>query len=194
MKNLRELDAYRIAGNDEIDPEAEGAFHVPSPATASELLVIASTSGGWDHVSVSLPNRCPNWYEMSLVHRTFFRDNEVAMQLHVPPREHINQHEHCLHLWRPNEGVLIPLPDPAMVGLQVDQEKAHRNARALIVWDRDYLRAQLPPIDDATLEIAMHKARAACADVPENLRADSLSWLRERNYKPLQASLPLEAA
>ena len=68
----------------------------------------------WDHVSVSRKNRVPNWAEMSHVHRLFFRDDEVAMQLHVPISQHINCHPFVLHLWRPHEGA-IPLPPAFMV-------------------------------------------------------------------------------
>ena len=80
-----------------------GAFKVPHRPTNVVLHVIMSTGFGWDHVSVSLKNRCPNWPEMEHVKRVFFRDDETAMQLHVPPAEHINHHPYTLHLWRPLE-------------------------------------------------------------------------------------------
>lgn len=63
----------------------------------------------WEHVSVSLPRRCPTWSEMNEVKRIFWRDDETVMQLHVPRDRHINNHEFCLHLWKPI-GVTIPLP------------------------------------------------------------------------------------
>jgi hypothetical protein len=47
--------------------------------------------------------------------RLFFREDETAMQLHVPATDHINCHPHCLHLWRPTE-VEIPRPPAIMVG------------------------------------------------------------------------------
>jgi hypothetical protein len=58
---------------------------------------------------VSLEKRAPNWREMSLIHRMFFRDDEVAMQLHVPLADHINNNPNVLHLWRPRDAD-IPLP------------------------------------------------------------------------------------
>lgn len=79
------------------------------------LKVIASSGEGWDHVSVSLPDRCPTWAEMEQVKRLFFRDDETAMQLHVPPSDHVNCHPFCLHLWRPHD-VEIPRPPSIMVG------------------------------------------------------------------------------
>jgi len=80
-----------------------------------QLRIIAASGFGWDHVSVSCKKRCPTWAELELVKRTFFEDDETAMQLHVPPAEHINNHEFCLHLWRPLD-VEIPRPPGSMVG------------------------------------------------------------------------------
>lgn len=77
--------------------------------TLGPLRIIASDGGHWDHVSVSLPDRCPTWEEMERVKRLFFRENETALQYHVPPKDHINQHTNCLHLWRPQ---VAPIPRP----------------------------------------------------------------------------------
>ncbi len=92
-----------------------GVFNVPSPIDGAELHVLASSGDGWDHVSVSRKNRCPNWTEMEHVKRLFFADDECAMQLHVPSSQHINLHPYCLHLWRPLE-TAIPRPPGWMVG------------------------------------------------------------------------------
>lgn len=40
-----------------------------------EMAIIASWAGGWEHVSVSLRNRCPTWDEMCLVKDIFWRDD-----------------------------------------------------------------------------------------------------------------------
>jgi len=78
------------------------------------LRVIASTGQGWDHVSVSLANRCPTWEELEHVRKLLFKPDEVVMQLHVPAKDHVNIHPNVLHLWRPlNEK--IPLPPKRMV-------------------------------------------------------------------------------
>lgn len=121
MRNLRLLDAYRdasprvVAIYGDAGDHGSGVFRIPSPTGGQLLAVVASSGEGWDHVSVSLPNRCPNWPEMEHVKRLFFRDDETAMQLHVPPSEHISIHPHCLHLWRPTAGD-IPRPPGWMVG------------------------------------------------------------------------------
>lgn len=118
MRDLRTLAAFAI-DHPRLGPPLPdgtgGAYRVPCPATGTTLTVIASTGMGWDHVSVSLPNRTPNWTEMERVKRLFFRDDETAMQLHVPPADHIDCHPYCLHLWRPL-GVEIPRPPAILVG------------------------------------------------------------------------------
>jgi|SRR5215469_11439392 len=121
MRNLRELDRYRLADQQIVrrfgwsGDETCGAFGVPSCIDRASLAVIASSQEGWDHVSVSRANRCPNWPEMEQIKRLFFREDEVAMQLHVAETEHINNHPHCLHLWRPTDGREIPLPPAIFV-------------------------------------------------------------------------------
>jgi hypothetical protein len=118
MRNLHELDAYRVSAKATHGWDGDGtcgAFRLPSPIDGQPLGVIASSEDGWDHVSVSRSNRCPNWPEMDFIKRRFFRDDEVAMQLHVPVTDHINTHPYCLHLWRSQTGE-IPRPPGWMVG------------------------------------------------------------------------------
>ena len=131
MKDLRtwSVDRFRVthparlgwAGGWSGD-ETCGAFEVPSMRSGHLMYVIASSGEGWDHVSVSLAKRTPNWYEMEQVKRLFFQDDEVAMQLHIPPDKHIDIHPNCLHLWRPHM-VEIPLPPDWMVGPRISKEK-----------------------------------------------------------------------
>ncbi len=125
MRNLNELNAYRdeaaeaaiygVSGG-----ETEGVFRLEYRDTNraarywSLLAVIASVGDGWDHVSVRLSRRVPTWYELEFVKRLFFKDDEVAMQLHVPPAKHINVQRNTLHLWRPCQGRL-QLPPEYMV-------------------------------------------------------------------------------
>ena len=80
-----------------------GAFTVLSCNGRSQLAVIVSDGGGWDHVSVHVfgEKRCPTWEEMCAVKDLFFRDDEVVMQLHPAKSEYVNQHPFTLHLWRP---------------------------------------------------------------------------------------------
>ncbi len=87
------------------------------PFEGYDLKVIASNGAGWDHVSVSLANRCPNWREMCFIKQLFWDDYECVMQLHPKKSEYINMHKYCLHLWRPQD-VEIPQPPSILVGLK----------------------------------------------------------------------------
>ena len=100
-----------------------GAFFIPNKcrplekgAQAVPLSCIASDGEGWEHVSVSLPYRTPTWAEMDYVKRLFWDDEDCVMQLHAPRGTWVNNHPHCLHLWRPLEAA-IPTPPGALVGV-----------------------------------------------------------------------------
>ena len=121
MRNLNELNDHRLEGpvmtklfGGDGDHTC-GAFLIKSAIDGGTLRVIAAQGDGWEHVSVSRENRCPNWPEMEQIKRAFFHDDETAMQLHVPVADHISVHPYTLHLWRP---LLqdIPRPPAYMVG------------------------------------------------------------------------------
>ena len=91
----------------------------------NKLFCVVSDGCGWDHVSVSVrsniigatqPPRLPTWGEMDYVKRTFFRDDEVAVQIHPTKDAHVNNAE-VLHLWR-SQDVQHPLPPIGMVGVR----------------------------------------------------------------------------
>lgn len=121
MRNLLLLDQFRDTSNEvrkyygDIGDETCGVFHVPSPIDGGVLKIIASSGAGWEHVSVSRKNRCPNWPEMSHVKGLFFRNDETVVQFHVPTSDHVNDHPNCLHLWR-SIAVAFPRPPGWMVG------------------------------------------------------------------------------
>lgn len=92
-----------------------GGFFLPTRPGAPPLKVIASDGDGWEHVSVSLPSRCPTWEEMCRVKSLFWDEEDAVMQLHPPRSTWVNNHQYCLHLWRP-ERATIPLPPSYMVG------------------------------------------------------------------------------
>ena len=122
MRNLHELDDYRVRSIEVLriygtaGDHANGMFHIPSATGRHVLCVIASDGEGWDHVSVSRERKIPSWTEMEQVKRLFFKDNECAMQLHVPVSSHISCHPRTLHLWRPHQ-FEIPRPPPHLVGV-----------------------------------------------------------------------------
>lgn len=91
-----------------------GAFRFSSPIDKAPLMVIASFGMGWDHVSISRKNRCPNWPEMCFIKDIFFEDDEVVIQYHPKKTEYVNDHNNCLHLWKPHN-IELPMPDVIMV-------------------------------------------------------------------------------
>lgn len=92
-----------------------GFFEIPSPIDRATMRIIANSSHGWDHVSVSRKNRCPNWPEMDRIKRLFFKPDEVVVQFHVAESDHVNCHPYCLHLWK-SWDQSYELPDPILVG------------------------------------------------------------------------------
>lgn len=114
MRNLDGLNRYRQPETEVrlygiVGDSGNGVFRLENG-----LLCVASSSEGWDHVSVSQKGRCPTWEEMSRAHQLFFADDEVAIQYNLPPSKNINFHKYCLHLWRPH-GVVVPMPPTFMV-------------------------------------------------------------------------------
>jgi hypothetical protein len=133
------LDDFRVAEGPYRSYRGDdyGAFLFPGPCNQN-LKVIASPGDAhegiaWEHVSVSLRNRCPNWEEMCFVKALFWEDDTAVMQLHPPKSEWINNHLYCLHLWRPLDAE-IPLPPGIAVGYKelnpppvpCDDEERHK--------------------------------------------------------------------
>ena len=93
-----------------------GAFFIRRPRSPV-LRAIASDGAGWEHVSVSLPNRCPTWEEMCQVKDLFWDAEDCVVQFHPPRSQYVNNHEFCLHLWRPI-GAKLLMPESFLVGLK----------------------------------------------------------------------------
>ncbi|MCK9519879.1 MAG: hypothetical protein M0R74_12780 [Dehalococcoidia bacterium] len=78
---------------------------------------IFSWGMGWEHLSVSLPNRIPTWYEMCRFKDIFWGEDEWCVQFHPPKSEHVNNCSTCLHLWKPKNRPL-PVPPSILVGIK----------------------------------------------------------------------------
>jgi hypothetical protein len=106
------LEKHRVASGAYASHKGDhfGAFVIKKPTGVLRLIA----SGGdetirWEHVSVSLEDRCPTWAEMSYAKSLFWGPEETVMQLHVPEAEHKNVHPFCLHLFRP---INVEIPRP----------------------------------------------------------------------------------
>lgn len=95
-----------------------GYFVIPN--NGEPLRVISSGDKGddpsntWEHVSVSLANRCPTWDEMSLVKDLFLDGFETVIQFHPTKVAYVNVHPYCLHLWK-KSGHVHELPPQWML-------------------------------------------------------------------------------
>lgn len=96
-----------------------GAFLVPVKVKVGSkefppyfLRVMCSDGQGWEHVSVSLEDRCPTWEEMCLVKGLFW---DCVVQFHPPKSQYVNCHPYCLHMWR-KVGSEFETPPTFLVG------------------------------------------------------------------------------
>lgn len=126
--DLSKINGFRVrkgtfASDDSDGPNGAFFFH---HSTRLILRTIASNGDGWEHVSLSAIyvnsnnkhiERTPTWEEMCWIKNKFWEPEETVMQLHPPESEWINNHEHCLHLWRPLNAE-IPRPPGIMVGIK----------------------------------------------------------------------------
>lgn len=73
------------------------------------LQYVFSWGGGWEHLSVSLPRKCPTWEQMCKMKEIFYDDEEVCVEYHPRRSDYVNMHQYCLHIWRPIDES-IPTP------------------------------------------------------------------------------------
>ena len=86
------------------------------------LNFIFSYQMGWEHLSVSMPNKTPSWDQMCMMKDIFWNEDEACIQYHPRKEDYVNNHKHCLHIWKPTE-VPLPLPPSILVGFRNEEEK-----------------------------------------------------------------------
>ena len=91
-----------------------GWFRIPSPVDGTLRVMIAPSDSEWQHISISLINRCPFWEEMCFVKDLFFDEDEVVVQFHPRKSDYVNHAKTCLHLWRWTKGE-FPTPPSILV-------------------------------------------------------------------------------
>lgn len=115
MISLYNLNAFRIQHPNMPDRGDDCVGWFIFEHGGAVLRCLATAGEGWDHVSVSLEDRCPTWEEMCFVKDTFFKPAETVVQYHPAHDDYVNCHPFCLHLWRPLYQNM-PKPPPALVG------------------------------------------------------------------------------
>lgn len=109
MKSLSEIEQSVALQITDIGIDG-GCGHLYLHGTKSKpATVVFSWGMGWEHVSVSYPNRTPTWDEMCRVKDIFWNEEECVVQYHPPKSEYVNFHPYCLHLWR-RIGEEYPMP------------------------------------------------------------------------------------
>ena len=126
MKSVNDIiKSKRVLVGDIAMDGFRGEIHLPGWSGS----VIASTGGGWDHVSVSPYKRSytPSWDDMTMVKDIFFNDYEAVIQVHPPKAEYVNNMPNCLHLWRCRYRDMV-LPPSCFVGLKKGQTMSELKA------------------------------------------------------------------
>jgi hypothetical protein len=79
------------------------AFIVPFRGRDFKVVtgIYQSDRGTWEHISVSLKNRNPNWDEMCHMKNLFWEKEDQCIQFHPRETEYVNLHNHALHIWKP---------------------------------------------------------------------------------------------
>ena len=86
------------------------------------LNFIFSYQLGWEHLSVSMPSKTPSWEQMCIMKDIFWNKDETCIEYHPREEDYVNNHEHCLHIWKPTEEIL-PIPPSLLVGFKNAAEK-----------------------------------------------------------------------
>ena len=119
MKKIEEIKKNKYV---DIKKEGRDGFGgtVYDKKTRVKLNFIVSWGAGWEHCSVSITDRykrCPSWEQMCFVKETFWNEDECCIEYHPAKKDYVNNHEYCLHIWRPIN-VEIPMPPSIMIGLK----------------------------------------------------------------------------
>ena len=100
MKNFDEIRKDRRFTNRERGEDGGNGWITLRGKT---FFTIYSNGGGWDHVSVSLRDRCPSWEEMCEIKDVFFNPDECCVEYHPAKKDYVNIHPYCLHIWKPQK-------------------------------------------------------------------------------------------
>jgi hypothetical protein len=76
----------------------------------SVIVTAAELDGAeWRHASIAL-EEMPRYEDLVLLHKAAWPKGGYAYQVFVPPSQHVNIHDHALHLWGRSDGRAV-LPE-----------------------------------------------------------------------------------
>lgn len=102
------------------EPFGPDGWRLTNVAERASVIVTASDghddTGRWfTHASIARADRMPDYDDLVLLHKAVWGDNGHAYQVFVPASEHVNIHEHALHLWGLTNGSPL-LPEFGLAG------------------------------------------------------------------------------
>lgn len=106
---MRDFISIKQDNRIQVKTSAEDGFNGWITIRGTIFFFVCSNGGGWDHVSVSLRNRCPSWDEMCAIKDIFFHDHECCVEYHPAKKDYVNVYPYCLHIWKPQD---IEMPKP----------------------------------------------------------------------------------
>lgn len=122
MKKINEIKSTRnLFIEAENDNDGFGGHYYDS-ISGKRLNFIFSYQMGWEHLSVSTPNKTPTWDQMCRMKDIFWNKDECCVQYHPKEEDYVNNHPYCLHIWRSTEEN-IPTPPSILVGFKNEEEK-----------------------------------------------------------------------
>lgn len=119
MSSLNALQIRRYLGRSDWGPPEpfgpDGWRFIHKTRPMSIIASVASFDGAeWIHASIAHSDRMPTYDELTTLHAAVFGDR-YAYQCFVPSADHVNIHQHALHLWGRLDGAPV-LPQFAMAG------------------------------------------------------------------------------
>ena len=134
MKKLEEIRQTRNLFIEAEAPNDGMGGHYYDSISGKNLNFIFSYQMGWEHLSVSMPSRTPTWDMMCRMKDIFWNDDETCVEYHPAKNQYVNNHPHCLHIWRPvnndqffnepeSKEELLPVPPHLLVGFRDEEER-----------------------------------------------------------------------
>lgn len=119
----------------ELEPEltVQIRAYYTDPVTRKQYWCKFTRAKGWEHLCVSgNNNKVPSWDVMCATKDIFWEDEECCIEYHPRKSQYVNNHEGCLHIWKPID-VELPEPDPFLLGIQgLSSEESSAAIKAFI--------------------------------------------------------------
>jgi hypothetical protein len=114
--NIDILTVRRVLGRDVWSPPRpfgpDGWNLVRGDPEGSVIVTCADGEDGveWVHASIAYADQMPSYEDLVLLHRAVWKGKGWAYQVFTPDSDHVNIHEHALHIWGRLDGSPV-LPD-----------------------------------------------------------------------------------